>query len=171
MGACGQCGSDTRHHKPPNPRDRYPDSQMALKLGAALGTTPEVWLNAQKAVDLFAARQATLCRPSRSRGIAERISDSSGIAGASHVRESPIMTSPWGIWGWGARRRRAGTRPRRRSLEGGGGGSSRPPLSRPPPRRPIRWGPGGLRADLRASCACAGGTTWAASAPRRPSLR
>jgi addiction module HigA family antidote len=28
---------------------------MALKLGAALGTSPEFWLNAQKAVDLFEA--------------------------------------------------------------------------------------------------------------------
>ncbi len=28
---------------------------MALKLGAAFRTTPEFWLNAQKAVDLYAA--------------------------------------------------------------------------------------------------------------------
>ena len=33
-------------------------AEMALKLGAAFRTTPEFWLNAQKAVDLFrAARQ------------------------------------------------------------------------------------------------------------------
>ncbi len=30
-------------------------AEMALKLGAALRTTPEFWLNAQKAVDLHAA--------------------------------------------------------------------------------------------------------------------
>jgi addiction module HigA family antidote len=30
-------------------------AEMALKLGAALRTTPEFWLNAQKAVDLFRA--------------------------------------------------------------------------------------------------------------------
>ena len=28
---------------------------MALKLGAAFGTTPQFWLNAQKAVDLYEA--------------------------------------------------------------------------------------------------------------------
>lgn len=38
---------------------------MALKLGAALGTTPEFWMNAQRAVDLFAARQALKVLPSR----------------------------------------------------------------------------------------------------------
>jgi addiction module HigA family antidote len=33
-------------------------AEMALKLGAAFRTTPEFWLNAQKAVDLYrAARQ------------------------------------------------------------------------------------------------------------------
>ena len=32
-------------------------AEMALKLGAALATTPEFWLNAQEAVDLWAARQ------------------------------------------------------------------------------------------------------------------
>lgn len=40
-------------------------AEMALKLGAALGTTPEFWLNAQQAVDLFSARGAMkvlLCR-------------------------------------------------------------------------------------------------------------
>ncbi len=30
-------------------------AEMALKLGATLGTSPEFWLNAQKAVDLFEA--------------------------------------------------------------------------------------------------------------------
>lgn len=30
---------------------------MALRLGAALGTSPEFWLNAQKAVDLHRASQ------------------------------------------------------------------------------------------------------------------
>ena len=30
-------------------------AEMALKLGAALGTTAEFWLNAQKAVDLYRA--------------------------------------------------------------------------------------------------------------------
>lgn len=30
-------------------------ADMALRLGATFGTTPEFWLNAQKAVDLFAA--------------------------------------------------------------------------------------------------------------------
>ncbi len=32
-------------------------AEMALKLGAAFRTTPEFWLNAQKAVDLFRAEQ------------------------------------------------------------------------------------------------------------------
>jgi addiction module HigA family antidote len=40
-------------------------AEMALKLGAALGTTPEFWLNAQKAVDLFGARQAVKVLPRR----------------------------------------------------------------------------------------------------------
>jgi hypothetical protein len=31
-------------------------AEVALKLGATFSTTPEFWLNAQKAVDLFAAR-------------------------------------------------------------------------------------------------------------------
>ncbi len=30
-------------------------ADMAVRLGAALGTTPEFWLNAQQAVDLFEA--------------------------------------------------------------------------------------------------------------------
>jgi len=40
-------------------------AEMALKLGAAFRTTPEFWLNAQKAVDLHeAARHLTdLPRP------------------------------------------------------------------------------------------------------------
>jgi len=40
-------------------------AEMALKLGAALRTSPEFWLNAQKAVDLHraAARGATLPEP------------------------------------------------------------------------------------------------------------
>jgi len=40
-------------------------AEMALKLGAAFRTTPEFWLNAQKAIDLFeAARRLTgLPRP------------------------------------------------------------------------------------------------------------
>ena len=32
-------------------------AEMALRLAAALGTTPEFWLNAQRAVDLYRARQ------------------------------------------------------------------------------------------------------------------
>lgn len=32
-------------------------AEMALKLGSALRTTPDFWLNAQKAVDIFEARQ------------------------------------------------------------------------------------------------------------------
>ena len=32
--------------------------EMALKLGAAFRTSPEFWLNAQKAVDLYRATQA-----------------------------------------------------------------------------------------------------------------
>ncbi len=35
-------------------------TEMALKLGAAFRTTPEFWLNAQKAVDLYkASREGT----------------------------------------------------------------------------------------------------------------
>jgi addiction module HigA family antidote len=33
-------------------------ASMALRLGAALGTSPGFWLNAQKAVDLFTAARA-----------------------------------------------------------------------------------------------------------------
>jgi addiction module HigA family antidote len=40
-------------------------AEMALKLGAALGTTPEFWLNAQKAVDLFLARKSMKVLPRR----------------------------------------------------------------------------------------------------------
>jgi addiction module HigA family antidote len=32
-------------------------AEMALKLGAAFRTTPELWLHAQKAVDLYKAAQ------------------------------------------------------------------------------------------------------------------
>lgn len=32
-------------------------AEMAFRLGAALGTTPEFWLNAQQAVDLFQASE------------------------------------------------------------------------------------------------------------------
>lgn len=40
-------------------------TEMALKLGAALKTTADFWLNAQKAVDLFKARKGvgTLPKP------------------------------------------------------------------------------------------------------------
>ncbi len=40
-------------------------AEMAVKLGAAFGTTAEFWLNAQKAVDLFAAHQAVPVLPKR----------------------------------------------------------------------------------------------------------
>jgi addiction module HigA family antidote len=33
-------------------------AEMALKLASALGTSPDFWLNAQKAVDLYEARMA-----------------------------------------------------------------------------------------------------------------
>lgn len=33
-------------------------AEMALKLGAALNTSPEFWLNAQKAVDVFEAQKS-----------------------------------------------------------------------------------------------------------------
>ena len=32
-------------------------AEMALKLGAALNTSPEFWLNAQKAIDVFEAKK------------------------------------------------------------------------------------------------------------------
>lgn len=39
--------------------DRAPISaEMALKLGAAFQTTPEFWMNAQKALDLYRAQEA-----------------------------------------------------------------------------------------------------------------
>ena len=38
-------------------------AEMALKLGATFGISPEFWLNAQKAVDLFAAAQKTKVLP------------------------------------------------------------------------------------------------------------
>ena len=40
-------------------------AEMALKLGAALGTTPELWLNAQKACDLHAAMKSAGRLPRR----------------------------------------------------------------------------------------------------------
>ena len=45
-------------------------AEMALKLGAALGTTPEFWLNAQKAIDLYEARAkiAKMPKPWRAAG-------------------------------------------------------------------------------------------------------
>ena len=33
-------------------------AEMALKLGAALNTSPEFWLNAQKAMDVFEAQKS-----------------------------------------------------------------------------------------------------------------
>jgi addiction module HigA family antidote len=38
-------------------------AEMALKLGATFRTTPEFWLNAQKAVDLHAASQRLRALP------------------------------------------------------------------------------------------------------------
>lgn len=38
-------------------------AEMALKLGAAFKTTPEFWLNAQKAVDLYNATKTTKSLP------------------------------------------------------------------------------------------------------------
>ena len=40
-------------------------AEMALKIGAALKTTPDFWLNAQKAVEIYKASQhvGTLPRP------------------------------------------------------------------------------------------------------------
>ena len=45
-------------------------AEMALKLAASFGTTPDSWLNAQKAVDLHRAvsRLASLPRPLRRAG-------------------------------------------------------------------------------------------------------
>jgi addiction module HigA family antidote len=45
-------------------------AEMALKLGAAFGTSPGFWLNAQRAVDLHQAarRLQTLPRPLRKAG-------------------------------------------------------------------------------------------------------
>ena len=34
-------------------------AEMALKLAAALNTTPEFWMNAQKAIDLYNANKST----------------------------------------------------------------------------------------------------------------
>lgn len=38
-------------------------AEMALKLGAAFRTSPDFWLNAQKAVDIFEARQRLIRLP------------------------------------------------------------------------------------------------------------
>ncbi len=38
-------------------------AEMALKLGATFRTTPEFWLNAQKAVDLYRASNQTVALP------------------------------------------------------------------------------------------------------------
>lgn len=40
-------------------------AEMAVKLGAALGTSAELWLNAQKAVDLFQAAARVKVLPRR----------------------------------------------------------------------------------------------------------
>ena len=37
--------------------------EMALKLGAAFRTSPEFWLNAQKAIDLYRATASLNCLP------------------------------------------------------------------------------------------------------------
>lgn len=42
-------------------------AEMALKLGATFGISPEFWLNAQKAVDLFAAAQRNKVLPKQLR--------------------------------------------------------------------------------------------------------
>jgi addiction module HigA family antidote len=42
-------------------------AEMALKLGAALGTSPDFWLNAQRAVDLHRASSRVRVLPSRLR--------------------------------------------------------------------------------------------------------
>lgn len=47
---------------------------MALKLAASLGTTPEFWLNAQKAVDLWRAEESI-------RELPEPLSQLSDLAG------------------------------------------------------------------------------------------
>ncbi len=38
-------------------------AEMALKLGAAFNMSPEFWLNAQQAVDLYAAQASLRKRP------------------------------------------------------------------------------------------------------------
>ena len=40
-------------------------AEMALRLGAAFGTSPDFWLNAQKACDLYEAKQAAGPLPER----------------------------------------------------------------------------------------------------------
>ena len=44
-------------------------AEMALKLAAAFSTTPEFWLNAQKAVDLFRAQKTVEHLPALARAI------------------------------------------------------------------------------------------------------
>lgn len=44
-------------------------AEVALKLGAAFRTTPDFWLNAQKAVDLHVARSKLRTLPKPLRGI------------------------------------------------------------------------------------------------------
>ncbi len=41
------------------------DAKMARRIGAAVGTTAEFWLNLQKAVDLYEAAQSTTDLPPR----------------------------------------------------------------------------------------------------------
>lgn len=48
-------------------------AEMALKLGAAFRTTPEFWLNAQKAVDLYRAARQLVNLPMPLLGKAEGI--------------------------------------------------------------------------------------------------
>lgn len=45
-------------------------AEMALKLGAAFKTTPEFWLNAQKAIDLFIAIKETKALPKPIKNVA-----------------------------------------------------------------------------------------------------
>ena len=40
-------------------------AEMAVKLGSALGTSPEFWLNAQQAVDIYQAKRKVHVIPDR----------------------------------------------------------------------------------------------------------
>ncbi len=40
-------------------------AEMAVKLGSALGTSPEFWLNAQQAIDIFRAKRKVQNVPDR----------------------------------------------------------------------------------------------------------